>query len=68
LDEPTRSNHLCSEGLSPPPQLAICRDQRNLIGRIRGQVNEHVVTAAGGMEHRHAVNKTSLDSIASFPF
>jgi hypothetical protein len=68
LDEPSRSNHLCSEGLSPLPQLAIRCDQRDLIRRIRGQVNEHVVTAASGMEDRHAVNNASLDSIASSPF
>jgi hypothetical protein len=68
LDEPSRSNHLCSEGLSPLPQLAIRCDQRDLIRRIRGQFNEHVVAAASGMEDRHAVNNASLDSIASSPF
>ena len=50
------------------PQLAIRCDQHDLIRRIRGQVNEHVVTAATGMEDRDAVNNASLDSIASFPF
>jgi hypothetical protein len=68
VDEPTRSNHLGSEGLSPLPQLAIRGDQRDLIRRVRGQVNEHVVTAASGMKDRHAVNHAGLDSIASSPF
>jgi len=49
-------------------QLAIRRDQHDLIRRIRGQVNEQVVTAASGMEDCHAVHHASLDSIASSPF
>ena len=68
LDEPSRSNHLCSESLSPLPQRAIRGDQRHLIRRVRGQVNEHVVTAASGMDDRHAINRARPDSIASFPF
>jgi hypothetical protein len=39
LDEPSRSNYFCSEVLSPLPQLAIRCDQRDLIRRIRSQVN-----------------------------
>jgi hypothetical protein len=68
LHEPLRSNHLCSKGFSPLPQLAIRRDQRDLIRRIRDHVNEHVVTAASGMENCHAIDNASLDSFASSPF
>ena len=67
LDEPSRSNHFCPEGLSPTPQLAIRSDQHDPIRRIRDQVNEHVVTAASGMEDRDAINDASLDSIAGSP-
>jgi hypothetical protein len=68
LDEPTRSNHLCSERHGPRPQLAISRDQRDLIRGIRDDVNERVVSAASGMDDRHAVDNARLHSIASFPF
>jgi hypothetical protein len=49
-------------------QLTVRRDQRDLIRCIRSQVNEHIVTAASGMDDRHAVNEASLDSVASFSF
>jgi hypothetical protein len=68
LDEPSRSDHFCSEGLSPIPQLTIRCDERDLIGCIRGHVNEHVVATARRMEDRDAINNASFDSIASSPF
>jgi hypothetical protein len=68
LHEPPRSNHLRAEGLSPLPQLAIRGDQRDLIRRIRGHVDERVVTAVSGMDDRHAVDIARLDPIAGLPF
>lgn len=69
LKESPRSNHVDSHGLSPPTQLAIRRDEcDHLIRGVRGGVNEHVVTAGSGVEHRDAVGDASLSALAGLAF
>jgi hypothetical protein len=50
------------------PQTAIRGDQGDLIRGICSDVNEQVVSTAGGMEDRHPVGYPGLDATSSLPF
>ena len=67
--EPSGANHVGSQGLRPPPQLAIrCDEGDDLIGGVRGDIDEQVVSGARSMKHRHSVAHATLDAIASLAF
>jgi hypothetical protein len=69
LEEPPRSNHAGSQGLSPPPQLAIRGDEcDHLVRDVRDDVNEGVVPAASSVEDRDAAGDAIGDALASFAF
>jgi hypothetical protein len=46
-------------------QAAIRRDEGDRIGRIRSDLDEHVITAADSMEHRHVTGDSGWHAIAS---
>ena len=69
LEEPPRSNYAGSQGLSPPPQLAIRGDEGDhLIRDVGDDINEGVVTAAGSVEDRDAIGDAVRDALASPAF
>jgi len=55
FEEPVRPDHVGSQCLGPSTQLAIRRDERDLLTRrTTGDVNEHVVAAGDGVPDRDA--------------
>jgi hypothetical protein len=69
LLEPPRSDDVGSQSLRPPPQFAIRGDERHRsIGSTRDDFKEHVITAAGGVDDRDTVVRTSLYASASLAF
>jgi hypothetical protein len=69
LQEPSGSNHVGSQRLSPPPQLAIRADEcDHLIRDVRDDINEGVVAAASSVEDRDAVSDAIRDTLASLAF
>jgi hypothetical protein len=69
LEEPPGRRHVRPQGLGPPPQVAIRRDERDpLAGGVRDDLDEQVVTAAGGMEHGDAADQAVVGALASPAF
>ena len=69
LQEPAWSDHVSSQGLRPPPQLAIRADEcDHLIRDVRDDVDEGVVTAAGSVEDRNTVADAIRDTLTSLAF
>jgi hypothetical protein len=69
LEEPSGSNHIGSQGLRAPPQLTIrCNQCDHLTRGARSDINEHVVTAARGMEDGHTIGDATLDALARLAF
>jgi hypothetical protein len=69
LLEPPRSDDVGSQSLRSPPQLAIRGDERHRsIRSTRDDFKEHVIAAAGGVEDRDTVVRTSLCASASLAF
>ena len=69
LKEPSRSDDVRSHGLSPQLQLTIRRNQPDHLTRgARSDIDEHVVTAARGVQDRDAVGDATLDALARLAF
>lgn len=69
VKEPPRPNHIGSQGLSPPPQLAVSGDECDrLTGGLRHDINEHVIAAPSSVEDRDAVVHATLYALAGLAF
>jgi hypothetical protein len=69
LEEPPRSDHLGSQGLNSPPQLAIRSHECDCPVRgLRGEVSEHVIAAPRSEQDRDAVGRASLHTRAGGAF
>jgi hypothetical protein len=65
MEEPARPDHVGPEGLGPPPQLAIRRDEPDRpVGRVCHHVDECVIAASVRVDDRDAVGVACLHSLA----